>query len=285
METIDQAAFVFQTDSEIVKTVFEQQDNILIEYSNQNNLDKKQCVIYFSSNNIYYPNTEKVFKKRIVDKDRYEWYETRINNSAKHIFIRDIKKQWYLGGINSTLNSIDKLANFLKKETQGYSVITVGSSAGGYAAVLFGSLLEAEKIYSFNGQFELHSLLSSSSEAVDPIIFRERKNPDITKYYSIKPYISKPGNIFYFCSTKSSWDSNQLLHIKSIPLNKIKFRTGHHGIPFLKTSLPLVINMTRDKLTKLSLSTHVPFIFSLNVEGLSAFNNLLKIIWAKKFSK
>ena len=31
----------------------------------------------------------------------------------------------------------------------------VGSSSGGYAAVLFGSLLHAERVFSFNGYFDL----------------------------------------------------------------------------------------------------------------------------------
>jgi len=47
----------------------------------------------------------------------------------------------------------------LREESKRYSVITLGSSADGFAAVLYGQLLDAEIIYSFNGQFENNPLL------------------------------------------------------------------------------------------------------------------------------
>ena len=61
-------------------------------------------------------------------------------------FVRDVYKQWYLKGVNAEIDSIEKLYEFLKAETEGYQIVTVGSSAGGYAAVLFGYLLNATKV-------------------------------------------------------------------------------------------------------------------------------------------
>ena len=87
------------------------QSNFLIEY-NENIVQKKICAIYFSSNDIYYPNDENTFRKKIVEKNFYEWYNTRIENAHKHIFIRDIHKQWYLSGINAEVNTPEKLLNF-----------------------------------------------------------------------------------------------------------------------------------------------------------------------------
>ena len=139
MEKLDNT-YVFQTDSETVRRVYETNNNYLIEYSKGGDADT--CAIYFSSNDIYYPNLEGIFTKRIVNKNFYEWYHTRINRASKHIFIRDVFKQWYLAGINAKIDSPEKLAAFLKQETQDYTnVITLGSSAGGYAAILYGSLI------------------------------------------------------------------------------------------------------------------------------------------------
>lgn len=45
MEKIKPAYYVFQTDSEIVKLVYEKQDNYLIEFNEEG--DKKLCAIYF----------------------------------------------------------------------------------------------------------------------------------------------------------------------------------------------------------------------------------------------
>ena len=175
MENLD-SPFVFQTDSNLVQESLNN-PNYLIEYSEADSIfEDKYCAVYFSSNNIYYPNTKYEFQKQILNKNRFEWYGARIQKASKHIFIRDNKKQWYLEGINNNFNSIEKLEAFLIKETKGYKTIMLGSSAGGYAAVLFGSLLKSEYILSFNGQFKLNDLLKSSNESIDPIIFREKNN-------------------------------------------------------------------------------------------------------------
>lgn len=157
MEEINKTCYVFQVDSDIVQQVYNEQNNFLIEYDNQGN--KNWCAIYFCSNDIYYPNTEEIFRKRIVEKNFFEWYHSRINMASKHIFVRDVFKQWYLMGINAKINTPEKLTEFLRKETEGYNIVTIGSSAGGYAAILHGSLLSAKYILAFNPQFEIKSLL------------------------------------------------------------------------------------------------------------------------------
>jgi hypothetical protein len=123
------ANYSFQVDSEMVKNTYKNDPNYLIEYSPT--INKKYCIIYFSSHNIYYPNSEIAFEKQLLGKNRYEWYKTRVQNGYKHLFIRDIQKQWYLGGINSFINTPQKLLSFLKEETIGFQVIVLGSSAGG----------------------------------------------------------------------------------------------------------------------------------------------------------
>lgn len=266
MENID-SPFVFQTDSNLVEESLKN-PNYLIEYSDIDSIYKdKYCVVYFSSHNIYYPNNENEFQKQILDKNRYEWYGARIKKGFKHIFIRDNKKQWYLEGINNDINSIEKLEVFLKSETKGYKTIMIGSSAGGYAAVLFGSLLKSEYIISFNGQFQFYDLLKTSSEDIDPVIFRNRDNKIINKFYSLKPYINNPEKVFYFWSKKSEWDTINRNHVVSLGLSEVAFNTKNHGIPFLKTALNEVINMPYQKLLKLKNKTYNPVFFSMKYGG------------------
>lgn len=266
--------YVFQVDSDVVKGVFNSH-NYLIVY-NQECKQKDTCAIYFSSNDIYFPNNEQVFTKKILEKDYYEWYNIRINTAFKHIFIRDVFKQWYLSGINRNLNTPEKLLSFLQKETNGLNVITLGSSAGGYAAVLYGQLLQAQKILCFNGQFELNRLLKESKEEINPLIFRYM-NSNLRRYYDLKPFIENQSSIFYFYSNKSKWDINQYNHIKSFnELNFISFNTTHHGIPFLKNCLIKVINYDNHKLKQLSNKTQNPLLFSIKVDGV--FNSA-KMIW------
>jgi len=269
---------VFQVDHDLILKSFKESDNYLVQYNEKGS--KEKCVIYFSSNNIYYPNEPEVFQKDIIDKNRFEWYGARIIDAYKHILIRDIKKQWFLNGINDEINTPEKLLEFLKIETKGFDeIVTLGSSAGGYAAVLFGQQLDANLTYCFNGQFEVNSLLEKSSESIDPLIFRCRDNSSLRPFYDIKNYITKPERILYFTSAKSSWDIEQQEHVKDIKMQVFSFSTSHHGIPFIKSILPKLLNLDINELMKYKGNKINPILFSIRVGGIkTTFDGLKKII-------
>lgn len=271
---------IFQIDSEYAKSAY-QSKNFEIEYT-ANSCEIKYCTIYFSSHNIYYPNTPSEFRKRIMEQDYYEWRNYKTNVSQKHIYVRDIFKQWYLTGINNEINTPEKLLDFLKRETNGYRIITVGSSAGGYAAVLYGSLLNAEKILAFNAQFEINSLLIYSKEHINPLVFR-LKNQPVSKYYDTTAFIKSNIDIFYFYSTKSEWDSEQFAHTNKLPsIYKIGFRTSHHGIPILKDNISIILNMNKEDLIGLvGSSPYNVFYFSVRIIG---FKKTL-LCWVSQFYK
>lgn len=265
LKNIGSNYYVFQVDSDIVQQVYAKQDNFLIEYDEKG--DKNWCAIYFCSNDIYYPNTEEIFRKRIVEKNFFEWYHSRINRAYKHIFVRDVFKQWYLMGINAKINTPKKLTEFLRKETEGYNIVTVGSSAGGYAAILHGSLLSAKYVLAFNPQFEIKSLLKKTTEEINPIIFRY--SGTIGMYFDIIKYMNNTTDIFYFYSSKSKWDAEQSLYVGYKPnIYNIKFKSTHHGIPFLKVALPIVLNSSIENLKQFSKSIHSPILFTYQMVGL-----------------
>lgn len=155
---------------QIVQDYWKNEPNYLIEYDECCD-SKDYCAIYFCSNDIWFPHTEEIFRKRIVEKNFFEWYHCRINKAYKHIFVRDVFKQWYLTGINGQICSPQKLLEFLKQETNGFKVITIGSSAGGYASALFGPKLKAEKSICFNAQFCLERLVKESSLTISPLLY------------------------------------------------------------------------------------------------------------------
>lgn len=243
---IEKNCYVFQVDSQIVREKYDQDPNYLIEYDEEK--DNNICAVYFSSNDIYFPNTEEIFRKRIVEKNFFEWYKCRIDKAHKHIFIRDIFKQWYLKGINKKINTPIRLKEFLEKEINGYQTVMVGSSAGGYAAILYGSWLNANKVIAFNPQFEIYSLLQRSKEIVNPLIFRLR-DTDKKEFYDISKWIHPDVSIFYFYSIGSKWDQEQNDFIGNYSgIHKIAFTSNHHGIPFLKVALHKTINMSFENL-------------------------------------
>ena len=111
---------------------------------------------------------------------------TRASSLAEEIiFVRDIYKIWCINGINVKVDSQDKLAKFLKQIVGNREVITVGSSAGGYMAILFGTLLNASSIYALSPQVNLHEY--NKDHTIDH--YNDwLETPDILKYMDLKPY-------------------------------------------------------------------------------------------------
>lgn len=258
---------IFQIESEIVVNHYNNNDNYKIFDIPESNSDL--TVIYLSSNNIYFPNTESSFKKSIIDENRFEWTNLIYPNAKRHIFLRDIKKQWYLDGINKNLNTLDKIVNFLKENLISDKVILIGSSAGGHAACLIGSYLKAEKIYSFNGQKELNTLVEyRSSSDVDPLVFSYHNKKEYEDFFDLTNKLSSLKNLYYFCSINSNWDYEQYNHIKTLHCTKILFTSKRHGMPFLKTAINDLYNLDDKQLKSFANKTNNPIIFSYRVSGI-----------------
>ena len=261
----------FITDAEIVKKAFNELENYKIEYTETG--DSDCCAVYFSSHDIYFPNNNESFNNNIFIKDHYEWYHLRIKKASKHIFLRDVHKQWFLSGINAQINNAEKLLKFLQKETDGMKVITIGSSAGGYAAVRFGEWLHAERVLAFSPRLDFGYLLA-----------HERDTNPIARTFSLsdidllKTLSFKNANIFLFYPVESQLDKIQIKELKEgylypIPANKdlrlriISLTTSHHGIPFPKAALSTVMNAPADKLDFYAGKTISPFVFAAEFIG------------------
>lgn len=252
---------------QIVQDYWKNEPNYLIEYDECCD-SKDYCAIYFCSNDIWFPHTEEIFRKRIVEKNFFEWYHCRIEKAYKHIFVRDIFKQWYLTGINGQINSPQKMLEFLKKETDGFKVITIGSSAGGYASALFGLKLKAEKSICFNGQFCLKRLVNESSLTISPLLFSIFKKNN-REAVNILNDIDTDSPIYYIYSDRSRYDVQQHEYTKGVQNVKcIEFSSSKHGIPFLKVALPKFINLEVGQLDELTRKVQHPLLFTIKFVGI-----------------
>ena len=273
---------IFQIESPDVLKVF-QTDNYDIEYNDSDKVEDDLCVIYFSSNEIYYPNTNQAFDYSIIKRNKYEWQRNRLTQAHKHIFIRDIRKQWYIGGINSRINSPLKLSEFLKKETDGYRVFCVGSSAGGFAAILFGSLLKVDRVYAFNAQLNLNVTLKRSNRITDPILHEKATDNECNIFYDLSKELNQHTDYYYFQSCHSEIDTEQYNSISPKAqelLNIIRFKTSNHGFPFLRVNLPYVLAFDKIKLNSFVDKTYHPLMFSINLIGVkSTFQFVFKAVW------
>ncbi len=204
-------------------------DNYLIEQGKGKN---NYAVIYFSGNGIYYPNINETFTEEIFQKNRFEYYKKRIVKANKHIYVRDILKQFYIGGINSKTNNPNKLLDFLKQETKGKKIITVGSSAGGYAAVLYGILLNAEYIFSFSGLFNLIKNFSGKESYKDyKLLYQYCKFEPYEKYYNLDKLVKNTNiPIFYLFPAENNKDIIQYELVKNFKnIYPFKIKSSQHS--------------------------------------------------------
>ena len=211
-------------------------------------------IIYFTSHALYYPDDDETVYNRIFVNDRYEFGRYRrqklSGETTQEIFVRDVFKQWYICGINKDVNTVEKLAELLRILTEGTRVITVGSSAGGYAACLFGILLKADRIFTFSGQFDLRSQVNEGS----PVLWEYRNNPDYNRYYNLREYVEKTDvPIFYFYPSGVKTDLYQHSVIQDCKsVHEFRIAGIEHGRTIYDQNLPYVFAMPKETLIQLS---------------------------------
>lgn len=213
-----------------------EQDNY---YYIDTDTDSDICYIFFSSNGLYYPDTEEVFCTQIFEKDRYEWKwvarnSAIYNRAGRVIFVRDIYKCWYARGINSRVDTIDRTLELLKELTEGYRVITVGSSAGGYMAVLSAAKLNAEFCINFSGQYH---------------ISREFGNPYDDLVVLLKDYV---GKIFYFVPAHYEPDQKQYSSVRTLDcLKAFLFDDDKHASTMFTGNMCYIVDRDEEYLVHL----------------------------------
>lgn len=80
---------------------------------------------------------------------------------VRRIFVRDLDQVWYLRGIRGLGTTMASAAEALRAEIGDRSsgrLIVSGNSAGGFAAVAFGALLDADEVHAFSPQTALDRL-------------------------------------------------------------------------------------------------------------------------------
>ena len=82
----------------------------------------------------------------------FEFFNIMKNKNFTKVFVRDLRQSWYHRGVDESYN-ISDLCRKLKLIIESFQVknnkkrvIFIGNSAGGYAALIFGVLLNVDKI-------------------------------------------------------------------------------------------------------------------------------------------
>lgn len=213
----------------------------------------KKCLMLFSGNGLYFPDTQETFEKVILTEDRYEYQNLAKSKNlagfSRIIFVRDIYKQWYITGLNEECPDVNHAVKMLTKITEGYTLTTAGNSAGGYAAVLFGILLKAEKIFTFSGQFSI-------AELSKPFIDQFRNDPERSCYYNLCSLIQSRENcseIYYFWPNQVESDRYQHSLVSGIEsIRMFEFVSNKHELTILPFQIPWILNCNEQALDKWS---------------------------------
>lgn len=130
-------------------------------------------------------------------------------------------------GISEENNSIEKVFELLKKLTDGYAIETCGNSAGGYAAVLFGCLLKAKRIFTVSGQFFL-----PEPDVSRGLLLKHRNDSEYNRWYNLKNLVEHyAGKIVYIFPAKYQQDKNQYNFIKDVAnICFVPVNSTSHGI-------------------------------------------------------
>ena len=149
------------------------------------------------------------------------FFEKYFNNVSRNFYI-DKHTDSYHKGISGISTNIDETVIHLKNEIKDYqNVVFLGVSAGGYAAILFGSLLNITTVISFI-----------------PQTIRRDENID-EKYRDISIYINDKTK-YYIYGDSSISDVNDCHHISHCE------RISHHSNVFITRKNGVNLKKMRD---------------------------------------
>jgi hypothetical protein len=116
--------------------------------------------------------------------------EARAGGKLNRILIRDIANAWYHRGVPGLGGHVDDVAASLRTLVRAIrpgTVATVGQSDGGYAAIMFGMLLGAERIVAFGPQAHLNPMEAAcyGDRRFLPVMEGLHANPPRSGYYDL----------------------------------------------------------------------------------------------------
>lgn len=229
------------------------------------------CSIYFSSNGLFFPNSDEVARRAIWNDARFEWTQLAPKRVARRIFVRDVRKQWYVDGISSRCPDLDALARLLEPLIAGFEVVCIGSSAGGYAAVLMGCLLDGAHAVCISGQIDLRLVLETPDDlALNPPLaayLARGKYPDLSEQIRTNPV-----PIYFLYADGDPMDQAQTRVAASFrSIRLLAFKSRVDGSTCWNSCLPTLLGLSTTRLESLAMqysgATIGPWRFSVVLDG------------------
>lgn len=178
-----------------------------------NVMNSDTIIISFAGHDIMYGGIQRF--------EFLNFFNKNFDTISRHFYV-DTNLTSYHKGIAGLTKNIDETVNYLRGEIQNYkNVIFIGVSSGGYAAILFGSLLNINSVIAFI-----------------PQTIRRNKNIN-EEYRDICGYINTTTK-YYLYGDLSVKDANNCHHISHCE------RIAHHPNVFLTKQPQFNLKAMRD---------------------------------------
>jgi hypothetical protein len=154
--------------------------------------------------------------------------------------INDTTGYYFFNGIDGTYDSMEKVLGKLSEYISGYTkTVFMGNCGGGHAAILFGTMLNVDKVIGFNPATYLDqkTLLLNEDGREDRLISLDQS----IEYLNLKPYLD---NMVYDTKIYSIVSQNTDTHVKQS--NNI-LTCPNVNIEFIDCNSPMVAAYLKEK--------------------------------------
>lgn len=158
------------------------------------------------------------------------------------IYLRDYSRLWYHRGLPNVGNNIAAIAACLQQYTTHSSTkktIVLGNSGGGYAALLFGHILQADEIHAFSPKTSINPIQRIMNYDIQKlrkfVSFFELYRYGERKYFDLKPVFfaayPQKRNVHIYYARQNRIDAFHALRMKSIPgIHLHPFQYNKHNL-------------------------------------------------------
>lgn len=170
----------------------------------------------------------------------FEFYRSSKILNENKIFIRDLAQRWYQDGLPGISNDIDSTTDFLRaeiKKLEPKKIFFVGNSMGGFAAILFSTLIGKGDAIAFAPQTFISPLLKLKHldlRWLKPIWRAYQIGSAKRKIWDLRPLLLKQDGtqkISIFVCKDCRLDYVHARHLKDISGVKIfEFNGAGHGV-------------------------------------------------------
>lgn len=157
---------------------------------------------------------------------------------AKFIYVRDVSQTWYQGLHPGVGGGVYKLKNRLVEiinENKGHRLVCIGNSMGGYAALVFGSLLSADRVLSFAPQTFInvwHRFIYSDKRWRKKIVKARSLPSAAPDTFELRSFLKNAGYreaLVYF-DPAHRLDARHAKRLELLPNTRLITLDGGHGV-------------------------------------------------------